>query len=121
MEASAPRDGEPFHAGEQAMHDRLGIRQRMKEIGQRVIRSFMPVQHQQFFAQLPNMLVGSVDVAGRPWACLLVGQPGSYATRITAGRVAYAEPTAWRPGEGEVLLCCAVPALDGGDRIELEL
>ena len=43
------------------------------------------------------------------------------ATRMTAGRVTYAEPTAWRPGEGEVLLCCAVPAQDGGDRIELQL
>ena len=40
---------------------------------------------------------------------------------MTAGRVTYAEPTAWRPGEGEVLLCCAVPAQDGGDRIELQL
>ena len=76
METSEPRDDEPFHAGELAVHERLGIRQRMKDIGQRVIRTFMPEQHQQFFAQLPMMLVGSVDAAGRPWASVLVGRPG---------------------------------------------
>jgi hypothetical protein len=40
---------------------------------------------------------------------------------MTAGRVTYAEPTAWRPAEGEVLLCCAVPAAGGGERLELDL
>ena len=58
------------------MHDRLGIRERMVDVGQRVIRTAMPEQHQRFFAQLPFMLVGSVDAAGRPWASVLVGQPG---------------------------------------------
>ncbi len=76
MEHTAPRNDEPFHAGELAVHDRLGIRERMRDIGRRVIRPFMPEQHQQFFAQLPMMLVGSVDGAGRPWASVLVGQPG---------------------------------------------
>jgi len=55
-----------------------------------------------------------------PFSCR-AGHCGSCATRLTAGRVTYAEPTAWRPAEGEVLLCCAVPAADGGERIELEL
>ena len=44
-----------------------------------------------------------------PFSCR-AGHCGSCATRMTAGRVTYAEPTAWRPAEGEVLLCCAVPA-----------
>jgi uncharacterized protein len=55
-----------------------------------------------------------------PFSCR-AGHCGSCATRMTAGRVTYAEPTAWRPAEGEVLLCCAVPAAGGGDRIELDL
>lgn len=55
-----------------------------------------------------------------PFSCR-AGHCGSCATRITAGRVTYAEPTAWRPAEGEVLLCCAVPAAGGGERIELDL
>jgi len=55
-----------------------------------------------------------------PFSCR-AGLCGSCATRLSAGRVTYAEPTAWRPGEGEVLLCCAVPAADGGEVIELDL
>jgi ferredoxin-NADP reductase/predicted pyridoxine 5'-phosphate oxidase superfamily flavin-nucleotide-binding protein len=55
-----------------------------------------------------------------PFSCR-AGHCGSCATRLSAGRVTYAEPTAWRPAEGEVLLCCAVPAAGGGERIELDL
>jgi hypothetical protein len=76
MDTALQHDHNPFHAGEQAVHDRLGIRQRMIGLGQRVIRTAMPEQHQRFFEQLPYMLVGSVDSAGRPWASTLVGRPG---------------------------------------------
>jgi len=55
-----------------------------------------------------------------PFSCR-AGHCGSCATRMNAGRVSYAEPTAWQPAEGEVLLCCAVPAADGGESIELDL
>ena len=76
MDTSNVRQGNPFHAGEQAVHDRLGIRERMVGLGQRVIRTEMPGQHRRFFEQLPFMLVGSIDAAGRPWASTLVGRPG---------------------------------------------
>jgi len=36
----------------------------------------MPDQHRKFFAQLPYVLVGSVDGRGRPWASVLAGEPG---------------------------------------------
>jgi ferredoxin len=55
-----------------------------------------------------------------PFSCR-AGHCGSCATRMTAGRVTYAEPTAWRPGDGEVLLCCAVPAAGGDGPVELDL
>jgi uncharacterized protein len=55
-----------------------------------------------------------------PFSCR-AGHCGSCATRMTAGAVTYAEPTAWRPAEGEVLLCCAVPAAGSDERIELDL
>lgn len=55
-----------------------------------------------------------------PFSCR-AGHCGSCATRLVRGRVTYAEPTAWRPAEGEVLLRCAVPAQGGGERIELDL
>ena len=66
----------PFHAGEQAIQARLGVQERMAEVGRRVIRDHLPDQHRDFFAQLPFMLVGSVDAAQRPWASVLVGAPG---------------------------------------------
>jgi ferredoxin len=55
-----------------------------------------------------------------PYACR-AGHCGSCLTPLRAGRVTYAEPTAWKPGEGEVLLCCARPAAGGDERIELDL
>lgn len=76
MHPAISRHDNPFHAGEQAVHERLGIRERMVDLGQRVIRTAMPEQHQRFFEQLPFMLVGSVDATGRPWASPLVGPPG---------------------------------------------
>lgn len=76
MHPTPSRHDNPFHAGEEAVHKRLGIRERMVGLGQRVIRTAMPEQHQRFFEQLPFMLVGSVDAAGRPWASVLVGRPG---------------------------------------------
>jgi uncharacterized protein len=69
-------DAAPFHAGEVAVQARLGVAERMDEIGRRVVRDHMPEQHQRFYEQLPLMLAGSVDPAGRPWATLLVGPPG---------------------------------------------
>lgn len=66
----------PWHAGEREVHRRLGIAEEIEPIGDRTIRPFMPDQHRMFFAQLPFLLAGSVDRAGRPWASLLAGRPG---------------------------------------------
>jgi len=48
----------------------------MEDVGRRVIRSYMPDAHRLFFAELPFLVLGSVDGAGRPWATLLEGPPG---------------------------------------------
>lgn len=76
MSSESGRGDEPFHEGERTVHARLGIEQQMRGIGQRVIRSFMPEQHQRFYEQLPMIVVGSVDADGQPWASLLCGAPG---------------------------------------------
>jgi predicted pyridoxine 5'-phosphate oxidase superfamily flavin-nucleotide-binding protein len=65
-----------FHAGEQALQQRAGAYARMAEIGPRVIRPFMPDQHRDFFAELPFLLLGTLDAQGRPWASVLAGPPG---------------------------------------------
>jgi predicted pyridoxine 5'-phosphate oxidase superfamily flavin-nucleotide-binding protein len=66
----------PWHEGERAMQRRLGVAERMAEVGPHVIRDFMPDQHREFFAALPFVVVGSVDGRGDPWATVLAGRPG---------------------------------------------
>ena len=66
----------PFHAGEIAMQQAAGVRERMLELGPRVIRDQMPEQHREFFEQLPTLLVGSADGQQRPWVSMLAGLPG---------------------------------------------
>ena len=66
----------PFHRGEREIQSRLGVREQIEGFGQRFIRDHMPDEHRQFFAQLPFLLLGSVDKSGRPWASVLVGRPG---------------------------------------------
>jgi uncharacterized protein len=66
----------PFHSGEQTIQARLGVQDQIASQGRRVIRDYLLDQHRQFFAQLPYLLVGTVDTAGCPWASIVVGQPG---------------------------------------------
>ena len=66
----------PFHAGEMAVQERLGVRGKMETAGRKVIRRYMPDQHRDFFAQLPFVIAGAVDAAGQPWASILPGAPG---------------------------------------------
>ena len=66
----------PFHAGEQKMQTLMGVREKMETFGRRVIRPFMPEQHQQFYQQLPFLFVGHADDRGQPWASILCNQPG---------------------------------------------
>ena len=66
----------PFHAGERAVQARIGSRERMAEIGPRVIRDAMPEQHSMFFAQLPFVVVGSIDADLQPWASVLAAPAG---------------------------------------------
>ena len=66
----------PWHDGERALHQRLGIAERMDSAGQHAIRPFMPDQHRAFFEQLPFILAGSTDRQGQLWASMLTGAPG---------------------------------------------
>ena len=71
-----PNRKSQFHRGEKSIHARLGMQDKIEASGRRVIRDFMPEQHQAFFAQLPLLMVGTVDACGRPWASVLAGEPG---------------------------------------------
>ena len=61
----------PFHAGEIAIQEQLGVAGRMAQFGSKVVRDYMPDQHRQFYAQLPFLVLGTVDTQGNPWATLL--------------------------------------------------
>jgi ferredoxin-NADP reductase/predicted pyridoxine 5'-phosphate oxidase superfamily flavin-nucleotide-binding protein len=66
----------PWHAGEQQLQAHVGVAERMEAFGRKVIRTWMPDQHREFYQQLPFLLYGAVDADGRPWASMLEGAPG---------------------------------------------
>jgi predicted pyridoxine 5'-phosphate oxidase superfamily flavin-nucleotide-binding protein len=65
----------PFHAGELAVQAQSGVLDEAAMLG-RMFRPYLTEQHREFFAQLPMLLVGSMDHAGQPWASMLFGAPG---------------------------------------------
>lgn len=68
--------GSPWHAGEVALQEKVGVVGKMQELGRRVVRNYMPDQHRTFFRQLPFVVAGAVDNDGDVWATLVAGQPG---------------------------------------------
>ncbi|HEV2544478.1 MAG TPA: pyridoxamine 5'-phosphate oxidase family protein [Methylobacterium sp.] len=76
MSAQAAAPSWPWHRGEVAMQEHVGIAGRMAELGPRMIRDHLIEQHRAFFPLLPFAVLGSVDGEGRPWATLREGAPG---------------------------------------------
>ena len=74
MPASTPSSA--FHEGELAVQTRVGVQDKMAAVGRVAIRDHMLEQHRLFFAQLPFLVVGTVDAQGQPWASALAGPPG---------------------------------------------
>ena len=68
--------GSHFHAGEQEIQARMGVRESMERFGKQVIASFMPEQHREFYQQLPFILLGHADRKGWPWATMLFNKAG---------------------------------------------
>src|SRR5690349_12113808 len=66
----------PFHEGEQAVQEKVGVRTHFADSGHSPFRDFMPDQHREFFARLPFAIIGSVDAQGQPWASVLAKPPG---------------------------------------------
>ena len=65
----------PFHEGELAVQAQSGVRGEAAMLG-KMFRPYLTEQHREFFAQLPMLLVGSMDQEGQPWASMLFGAPG---------------------------------------------
>lgn len=65
----------PFHEGEHAVQERLGVRS--VEVGaSKGVRAFLPEQHREFYENLPMLIASARDSAGQPWASMLCGTPG---------------------------------------------
>jgi hypothetical protein len=87
----------PFHAGEQAVQERFGLRERLEQTGRRMVRDFMPDEHRELFEDLPFVVAGSADAAGRVWASLLIGEPGFVRSPNARSLVIDARPLADDP------------------------
>jgi ferredoxin-NADP reductase/predicted pyridoxine 5'-phosphate oxidase superfamily flavin-nucleotide-binding protein len=70
----------PFHSGERAIQEKLGVRQQIETFASRVVRPFLPEQHREFYQNLPFLVAAARDPSGRPWATVLAGTPGFVAT-----------------------------------------
>ena len=88
----------PFHAGEQAVQDRVGVRDAIEPWARRVVRSFLLDEHRAFYAALPFLVVAARDGGGRPWVTLLTGPPG-FASAPDARSLAIGA----RPATGDAL------------------
>lgn len=76
MPQETQSDASPFHDGELAIQERLGVRNLVGRFATRAIRDYMPDQHRAFLAARPYVFLGSADEQGRPWASILSGQSG---------------------------------------------
>lgn len=102
-----------FHEGERAAQARVGaaVRERMAEIGPRVIRDFMPDQHREFFEQLPFVIAGTVDADGQPWASVLAQPPGFIHSPDARHLTLHAQPLAGDPLQGTLVDGAAIGLL----------
>jgi ferredoxin-NADP reductase/predicted pyridoxine 5'-phosphate oxidase superfamily flavin-nucleotide-binding protein len=65
----------PFHAGEQEVQERLGVRD-IEDWARKVVRGNLPDQHRAFHTALPFLVVAARDGEGCPWTTLLTGPEG---------------------------------------------
>ena len=83
---------EPFHEGECAVQERVGVREQLAGVGLHAIRDFMPEQHREFLVQLPFVIAGTVDTLGRPWASILANPPGFIESPDPRSLIVHARP-----------------------------
>lgn len=69
-------ESSPWHSGEIALQESVGMVERMAEIGRRTIRDHLIAQHRDFYPLLPVVVLGSVDGRGDAWATVRTGYPG---------------------------------------------
>jgi predicted pyridoxine 5'-phosphate oxidase superfamily flavin-nucleotide-binding protein len=86
----------PFHAGELAVQEAAGVRDRAAKLGP-MFRSEMADAYRMFFERLPFVLAGSVDARGQVWASMLIGEPGFVQSPDPETLMVFAQPNAADP------------------------
>ncbi|MBB1598827.1 pyridoxamine 5'-phosphate oxidase family protein [Variovorax sp. UMC13] len=66
----------PWHAGELAIQQSIGVVEHMDRPGRLYVRNFLLDQHREFYPLLPFIAIGAVDPAGDAWATMRAGEPG---------------------------------------------
>ncbi len=74
--STATQAASPWHAGEIELQRKVGVAERMDDVGRRVLRDYLIDQHRAFYPQLPFIVLGSVDADGNAWATLRASVPG---------------------------------------------
>jgi ferredoxin-NADP reductase/predicted pyridoxine 5'-phosphate oxidase superfamily flavin-nucleotide-binding protein len=72
---NAPSDS-PWHAGELAIQQSIGVVQHMDRPGRLYVRNFLLEQHRAFYPLLHFVALGAVDAQGDAWATVRAGEPG---------------------------------------------
>lgn len=84
---------QPFHDGEKQVQERAGVRERLEEIGPRLMRPFLTDEHRAFFPLLDFVVVGVVDDDGWPRATIVDGGGASETpTTLTLALPTTADP-----------------------------
>ncbi len=94
-ESKSEKAGSPFHAGEQEVQERLGVRD-IEDWARKVVRDHLPEQHREFHTSLPFLVVAARDAKGRPWVTLLDGPDGFVSSPDPQKLVIAAKPS---PGD----------------------
>jgi len=74
-------EASPWHAGEIALQETVGVVADMAVMGRQFIRDHLIDQHRRFYAQLPFAVFGAVDGDGLVWASPRGGLPGFLAAK----------------------------------------
>lgn len=100
--------GSPFHHGEQAVQQRLGVGD-IEDWARKVIRDHLPEQHRAFHTAQPFLVMSARDAQGRPWVTLLDGPDGFVTSPDPHHLTIEAKPT-----PGDALSDAFVPDADIG-------
>ena len=101
-------EASPFHAGEQNVQERLGVRD-IEDWARKVVRDHLPDDHRAFHTAQPFLVAAARDSKDRPWVTLLVG-PEDFITSPNPRSLAIAA----RLAAGDALEGALTPGADIG-------